>query len=149
LSTVLKCARVSHWKWYLLSFSPGDSNNTCLVLLMCICKGMQKVLVSGLSFLAFNCSHKYPHSWLQYVICPLANVDSLQLSGWPVVSPGSTKRVAAIVRPTTPKSPVPTVSAFDSIEDSDDEEDIVPHANNDAAYLSSNGAIVSPSCVFS
>jgi hypothetical protein len=103
----------------------------------------------GFSFLAFNCSHKYPHNWSQYVIRPLANADSLQLSGRPVVSPGSSKRVAAIVRPTTPKSPVPTVSAFDSIEDSDDGEDIVPDAKNDAAYLSSNGAIVSPSCVCS
>ncbi|ONM61046.1 AMP deaminase [Zea mays] len=59
----------------------------------------------------------------------------------PVVSPGSTKRVGPIVRPTTPKSSVPTISAFDRIEDSDDEEDLVPDAKNDTAYLTPNGAI--------
>jgi hypothetical protein len=80
------------------------------------------------------------------MICPLANLDSLHLSGRPVVSPGSTKRVAPIVRPTTPKSTVPTVAAFDIIDDSYD-EDIIPDAKNDAAYLSSNSAIVSPSCL--
>jgi AMP deaminase len=63
---------------------------------------------------------------------------TLHLSGRSVISPGSTKRVALIVRLTTPKFSVPTVSTFDSIEDSDDEEDIVPDAKNDAAYLSSN-----------
>ncbi|GJN33504.1 hypothetical protein PR202_gb22113 [Eleusine coracana subsp. coracana] len=61
----------------------------------------------------------------------------------PVISPGSTKRIGAMVRPTTPKSSVPTVSAFERIEDSDDEEDIVPDAKNDDAYLSTNGAIES------
>ena len=67
----------------------------------------------------------------------------IYLSGRPVVSPGSTKRVGPIVRPTTPKSSVPTISAFDRIEDSDDEEDLVPDAKNDTAYLTPNGAIVS------
>jgi AMP deaminase len=63
-----------------------------------------------------------------------------------VISPGSTKRVGA--RPTTPKSPVPIVSAFERIEDSDEEEDLVPDAKNDAAYLASNGAVVSPRFFF-
>nr|CAB3459059.1 unnamed protein product [Digitaria exilis] len=62
--------------------------------------------------------------------------------GRPVISPGSSKRVGAIVRPTTPKSPVPTVSAFERIEDSDEEEDLVPDSKNDADYLATNGAIV-------
>nr|CAB3455382.1 unnamed protein product [Digitaria exilis] len=62
--------------------------------------------------------------------------------GRPVISPGSSKRVGAIVRPTTPKSPVPTVSAFERIEDSDEEEDLVPYSKNDADYLATNGAIV-------
>jgi hypothetical protein len=89
------------------------------------------------------------NAWLAMLycgtICP-ANVGLLYLSGRPVISPGSTKR--AIVRPTTPKSPVPTVSAFERIEDSDDEEDLVPDAKNDAAYLTTNGAIVSLRCLF-
>jgi len=72
-----------------------------------------------------------------------ANVCLLYLSGRPIISPGSTKRVGPIVRPITPKSSVPTVSAFDRIEDSDDEEDLVPDAKNDTAYLAPNGAIVS------
>ncbi|KAL6657256.1 hypothetical protein ACP70R_005036 [Stipagrostis hirtigluma subsp. patula] len=63
--------------------------------------------------------------------------------GRPVISPGSTKRVGPIVRPTTPKSPVPVVSAFESIEDSDDEEDLIPDAKNDDAYLVTNGTIES------
>jgi hypothetical protein len=78
----------------------------------------------------------------------LLNVGLVYLSGRPVISPGSTKRVGAIVRPTTPKSPVPIVSAFERIEDSDEEEDLVPDAKNDAAYLASNGAVVSPRFFF-
>lgn len=56
--------------------------------------------------------------------------------------------MGAIVRPTTPKSPVPTVSAFERIEDSDEEEDLVPYSKNDADYLATNGAIVSLRCLF-
>lgn len=90
-------------------------------------------------------------TWLAWLYCwssSPANVGLLYLSGRPVISPGSTKRVGAIVRPTTPKSPVPSVSAFERIEDSDEEEDLVPDAKNDAAYLASNGAVVSLRCFF-
>lgn len=50
-----------------------------------------------------------------------------------------------MVRPTTPRSPVPTVSAFETIEDSDDDdENIAPDAKNNAVSLLTNGTIVSP-----
>jgi AMP deaminase len=61
----------------------------------------------------------------------------------PIISRGSTKTIRHIVRPTTPKSSIPTVSAFDSIEDSDGEEDLVPDAKNDNAYLAPSSAILS------
>ncbi|KAG8099012.1 hypothetical protein GUJ93_ZPchr0013g34202 [Zizania palustris] len=61
--------------------------------------------------------------------------------GKPIISPASTKRVGVLVRPTTPRSPVPTVSAFDSIEDTDDDENLAPDSKNDAVYLGTNGAI--------
>jgi AMP deaminase len=47
-----------------------------------------------------------------------------------------------LVRPTTPRSPVPTVSAFETIEDSDDDdENIAPDAKNNAVSLLTNGTI--------
>uniref|UniRef100_A0A0D9X393 AMP deaminase n=1 Tax=Leersia perrieri TaxID=77586 RepID=A0A0D9X393_9ORYZ len=60
--------------------------------------------------------------------------------GKPIISPASTKRVGPLVRPTTPRSPVPTVSAFESIEDSDEDE-LVPDTKTDAVYLATNGTI--------
>ncbi|KAG8079228.1 hypothetical protein GUJ93_ZPchr0007g5056 [Zizania palustris] len=61
--------------------------------------------------------------------------------GKPIISPASTKRIGALVRLTTPRSPVPTVSTFDSIEDSDDDENLASDSKNDAVYLGTNGAI--------
>jgi hypothetical protein len=68
-------------------------------------------------------------------------------SGKPTISPAS-KRVGSLVRPTTPKSSVPKVSTFESIEDSDDDVDLASDSkNDDAVYVGSNGAIVSARCI--
>uniref|UniRef100_A0A0E0LQ51 AMP deaminase n=1 Tax=Oryza punctata TaxID=4537 RepID=A0A0E0LQ51_ORYPU len=62
--------------------------------------------------------------------------------GKPIISPASTKRVGPLVRPTTPRSPVPTVSAFESIEDSDDDdENLATDSKNNAVSLLTNGTI--------
>lgn len=54
---------------------------------------------------------------------------------------GSFKR--NILRPTSPKSPVASASAFESVEGSDDEDIISESANLDTTYLHSNGDVVS------
>ncbi|KAI4967245.1 hypothetical protein ZWY2020_029149 [Hordeum vulgare] len=62
--------------------------------------------------------------------------------GKPTISPASNKRLGSLVRPTTPKSSVPAVSAFESIEDSDEDVDLEPDSkNDDAVYAGTNGAI--------
>ncbi|KAI4968405.1 hypothetical protein ZWY2020_058060 [Hordeum vulgare] len=68
--------------------------------------------------------------------------------GKPTISPASNKRLGSLVRPTTPKSSVPAVSAFESIEDSDEDVDLEPDSkNDDAVYAGTNGAIVSARCI--
>ncbi|KAE8686941.1 AMP deaminase [Hibiscus syriacus] len=47
------------------------------------------------------------------------------------------KRSASLIRPTTPKSP--SVSAFESIEGSDDEDNITENSKLDGTYLHTNG----------
>ncbi|KAE8692804.1 AMP deaminase [Hibiscus syriacus] len=47
------------------------------------------------------------------------------------------KRSASLLRPTSPKSP--SASAFDSIEGSDDEDNITDNSNLDTTYLHTNG----------
>ncbi|KAK9001018.1 hypothetical protein V6N11_082810 [Hibiscus sabdariffa] len=47
------------------------------------------------------------------------------------------KRSASLIRPTTPKSP--SASAFESIEGSDDEDDIIDNSKLDDTYLHTNG----------
>ena len=54
---------------------------------------------------------------------------------------GSLKR--SFLKPTSPKSPVASASAFESVEGSDDEDNITDSAKLDTAYLHSNGDVVS------
>ncbi|KAI4331620.1 hypothetical protein MLD38_029794 [Melastoma candidum] len=53
-------------------------------------------------------------------------------------SPGAL-RSASLIRPTSPKSPGASASAFESVEGSDDEEIITDDMKLDAAYLHANG----------
>lgn len=77
-----------------------------------------------------------------------ANVGLFYHSGKPTISPASNKRVGSLVRPTTPKSSVPAVSTFESIEDSDEDVDLEPDSkNDDPVYAGTNGAIVSARCI--
>lgn len=57
----------------------------------------------------------------------------------------STKRAGHLIRPTTPKSPVASASAFESVEGSDD-DDITDNANLETSYLDANGDVVSSLC---
>lgn len=58
------------------------------------------------------------------------------------VHAGTPKR--SLLRPKSPKSPVP--SAFESVEGSDDEDDLNENAKLDSTYLHTNGDIVSLFC---
>lgn len=55
--------------------------------------------------------------------------------------PGSLKR--SFIRPTSPKSPAASASAFESVEGSDDEDNMTDRAKLDTTYLHTNGNIVS------
>ncbi|KAL7195020.1 hypothetical protein ACSBR1_035275 [Camellia fascicularis] len=62
-------------------------------------------------------------------------------------SPGhasSTKRAGHLIRPTSPKSPVASASAFESVEGSDDEDNMTDNAKLNA-YIHTNGNVV-PEC---
>ncbi|KAH7514652.1 hypothetical protein FEM48_Zijuj11G0112100 [Ziziphus jujuba var. spinosa] len=52
---------------------------------------------------------------------------------------GSTKRTGNLIRPTSPKSPVASASAFESVEGSDDEDNMTDIAKLDTTYLHTNG----------
>ncbi|XP_027069681.1 AMP deaminase isoform X3 [Coffea arabica] len=51
----------------------------------------------------------------------------------------SAKRSGHLIRPTSPKSPVASVSAFESVEGSDDEDNMTDSAGLNDAYLHANG----------
>ncbi|XP_010264598.1 PREDICTED: AMP deaminase-like [Nelumbo nucifera] len=51
----------------------------------------------------------------------------------------STKRTGHIMRPTCPKSPVASASAFESVEGSDEEDDLTDNAKLDTTYMHANG----------
>ncbi|XP_020233434.1 AMP deaminase [Cajanus cajan] len=53
---------------------------------------------------------------------------------------GSFKR--SLLRPTSPKSPVASASAFESVEGSDDEDNITDKDKLDTTYLHTNGTVV-------
>ncbi|TKY63523.1 AMP deaminase [Spatholobus suberectus] len=52
---------------------------------------------------------------------------------------GSFKR--SLLRPTSPKSPVASASAFESVEGSDDEDNMADKAKLDTSYLHTNGTV--------
>lgn len=56
---------------------------------------------------------------------------------------GSTPRTGHLIRPTSPKSPVASASAFESVEGSDDEDNLTDAAKLDTTYLHTNGNAVS------
>lgn len=51
----------------------------------------------------------------------------------------STKRTGSLVRPTSPKSPVASASAFESVDGSEDEDNMTDNAKLDTTYLHTNG----------
>lgn len=53
---------------------------------------------------------------------------------------GSFKR--SLLRPTSPKSPVASASAFESVEESDDEDNMTDKDKLDTSYLHTNGNVV-------
>lgn len=55
----------------------------------------------------------------------------------------ATKRSGHLIRPTSPKSPVASASAFESLEGSDDEDNLTDSTKLDHSYLHTNGDAVS------
>ncbi|KAK4796450.1 hypothetical protein SAY86_028776 [Trapa natans] len=51
----------------------------------------------------------------------------------------SAKRAGHLIRSTSPKSPVASASAFESVEESDDEDNLTDSTKLDASYLHTNG----------
>ncbi|XVF55071.1 hypothetical protein PTKIN_Ptkin06aG0007200 [Pterospermum kingtungense] len=51
----------------------------------------------------------------------------------------SAKRSGILIRPTSPKSPVASASAFESVEGSDDEDNMTDNSKIDTTYLHTNG----------
>lgn len=51
----------------------------------------------------------------------------------------STKRTSSLLRPTSPRSPVASASAFESVEGSDDEDNLTENAKLDTTYIHTNG----------
>lgn len=52
---------------------------------------------------------------------------------------GAAKRSSGLLRPTSPKSPVASASAFESVEGSDDEDNMIDNTKQDTTYLLANG----------
>ncbi|KAF9680053.1 hypothetical protein SADUNF_Sadunf06G0080000 [Salix dunnii] len=56
-----------------------------------------------------------------------------------VKSAGHVKRPGSFIRPTSPKSPGASASAFDNVEGSDDEDNMIDNSKLDSTYLHING----------
>ncbi|KAF9665233.1 hypothetical protein SADUNF_Sadunf16G0101300 [Salix dunnii] len=65
--------------------------------------------------------------------------EYIQYCAAPGKSSGHIKRPGSFIRPTSPKSPGASASAFDSVEGSDDEDNMTDNSKLDATYLHING----------
>lgn len=77
---------------------------------------------------------------------PSSFADKVHISFVPGKSSGlasSTKRTSSLLRPTSPRSPVASASAFESVEGSDDEDNLTENAKLDTTYIHTNGNAVS------
>lgn len=71
---------------------------------------------------------------------------NFSVSGRSPLHASSTKRSGSLIRATSPKSP--SASAFESVEGSDDEDDIPDDVKLDTTYLHTNGNAVSLLCTY-
>lgn len=73
------------------------------------------------------------------------NITSKELfhSGKSSLHASAAKRSSGLLRPTSPKSPVASASAFESVEGSDDEDIMIDNTKQDTTYLLANGNAVS------
>ncbi|XP_020522307.1 AMP deaminase [Amborella trichopoda] len=70
----------------------------------------------------------------------LPRLHTLQEGNWqPGSRPGSTKRSTSVIRLASPKSPVASASAFESVEGSDEDEDLPNGVRPENTYLHANG----------
>jgi hypothetical protein len=69
--------------------------------------------------------------------------ENIQYCAVPGKSSGHIKRPGSFIRPTSPKSPGASASAFDSVEGSDDEDNMTGNSKLDTTYLHINGNAVS------
>lgn len=71
------------------------------------------------------------------------NIPSSSYSGKSALHATTAKRSSGLLRPTSPKSPVASASAFESVEGSDDEDNLTDNSKIDTTYLHTNGNAVS------
>lgn len=104
------------------------------------------IILKFSSLLVFpNCNllsnkFSYPHN-LNQLYSVIINISGARS----VVHSGSAKRMTHLVRPTSPKSPVASASAYGSLEGSDEDDVLQDDPKLDTIYLDSNGNIVSQS----
>lgn len=72
--------------------------------------------------------------------CPLGNKQPTRAT--------PTKRSGHFIKPTSPKSPVASASAFESLEGSDEEDSLAIDAKLDTSYLHANGNFVSSFLIY-
>ncbi|XP_072997218.1 probable AMP deaminase [Typha latifolia] len=71
----------------------------------------------------------------------LARLHTVPEGNKPPVRSSSNKKVGHLIRATSPKSPVASGSAFESVEGSDEDENLLDDSKNDDSYLEINGNI--------
>lgn len=105
---------------------------------------------------AFMCSFVNASLMLNFFFLVLLSEDFLDfglvilvllsyVSGKSTSLSTSAKRAGHLIRPTSPKSPVASASAsaFESVEGSDDEDNLTENTKLDTSYLHTNGSAVS------
>lgn len=86
-------------------------------------------------------------NWIRFSLGDLLKMKSqyvvVDFPGRSSVLGTSIRKTGSFVRPISPKSPVASASAFESVEESDDDDNMTDSANLDASYLQANGDMVS------
>lgn len=92
----------------------------------------------------FKCVNRIKIRFLLMGLCLLVCSDVIGRSSVHGSSGSSIRKAGSFVRPISPKSPVASGSAFESMGESDDDDDnVTDTAELDASYLQTNGDLVS------
>lgn len=131
-STVVSCYYLAH------SFSSCHCHSKSFTFLLYHIEILKSTCIPKLQPTSNKFS--YPHN-LNQLYSVIINISGARS----VVHSGSAKRMTHLVRPTSPKSPVASASAYGSLEGSDEDDVLQDDPKLDTIYLHSNGNIVSQS----